>query len=201
MITQKEASDLLKKYKLYKANDSQLSLPHFIEKQLIVDQFNWLISFWQQSALDFTWVEIFELISTGDDIHKDYNIHNSSYVSKVEETISCLHEMKCAGKVYISGPMTGKDRHNYPRFGEISGILSFDSIPHFNPASRGKIKGYKHHNYLKDDYKELSQCDCVLRMDGWQESLGASEEIRSASILFKMPIFHIDNNNYIKIII
>ena len=77
-------------------------------------------------------------------------------------------------KVYVSGPMTGIKDYNLPAFVEAAKLLSERGFKPALPVQYADGKLYE--EYLKDDLRELLDCDGIFMLPGWQESKGAKIE-------------------------
>lgn len=82
-------------------------------------------------------------------------------------------------KVYLSGPITG-----VPDFKEKFEAAEIEARKRiydkkaeiFNPATIELPTGATHEDYMKIRMFELSKCDAVYLMNGWQNSRGACRE-------------------------
>jgi nucleoside 2-deoxyribosyltransferase len=91
-------------------------------------------------------------------------------------------------RVYISGPMTGMKQFNFPKFYEVERRLKAEGFKVVNPARLSKkiMKRTQHpqrKDYYRRDLRELSKCDAIYLMDGWEKSEGASWEFFNATKL------------------
>jgi hypothetical protein len=81
------------------------------------------------------------------------------------------------GRIYISGPMTGIEDHNFPAFrvaGERFRKAGWDVA---NPAENfGGRTDLPREAYLRSDVAMLAQCDAIALLPGWEESRGATLE-------------------------
>ena len=97
-------------------------------------------------------------------------------------------------KIYISGPMTGIEDFNYPKFDRIEKELKEQGFEVVNPASIGRelvarevIKDsmsdeIKTQVYMKHDLIGLLECDSIFMMNGWMDSKGAFIEYNVALV-------------------
>jgi hypothetical protein len=93
-----------------------------------------------------------------------------------------------AGKVYISGPMTGIPNLNFPQFEAAENVVKCALLECFNPihipAPLTALKGdalwryYMHHCV-----RAIPDCDAMLMLPNWQNSKGAVWEHRIAEML------------------
>lgn len=89
-------------------------------------------------------------------------------------------------KVYISGKITG-DADYKQKFKTAQNILESAGFEVFNPAElEDTVKPWEW--YMKQDIKELMDCDAILLLKDWKESRGARLEAYIASQL-KIKIY------------
>ena len=91
-------------------------------------------------------------------------------------------------KIFISGPMTGIDNYNFPRFDLAEKQLAEAGIDCVNPAN--VCRKYKKETVLsnKAKFQEMideqqrleSECDAIVLLDGWHESKGVRLELKTA---------------------
>lgn len=98
-------------------------------------------------------------------------------------------------KLYISGAITGydlKEREN--TFNKVEKSLSKE-YEVVNPMKISKEIGYDkpYDFYIEQDLKELSKCDCIYMIDGWEKSNGANIELKRAKEL-NLEILYQSNN-------
>lgn len=79
-------------------------------------------------------------------------------------------------KVYISGPMTGIAKHNFPAFNDAAVKLIARGYEVCNPADKGEIDGWEWEDYLRHDIALLVECDAIYMLPGWESSKGAKLE-------------------------
>lgn len=82
-------------------------------------------------------------------------------------------------KVYLSGPMTGYKDHNFPAFNIEAQRLRNLGYKVTNPVEVNPGV-YSWHECLRNDVSELTKCDSLVLMPGWQESEGAMLELQVA---------------------
>lgn len=98
--------------------------------------------------------------------------------------------------IYISGPMSGYENHNFPAFYDIERKLLKLGYKVTNPASfdgendDGKSWEY----YLKRDIKKMLDCDAICVFGDWKKSRGATAEVTIAE-WFKIPVYQLSDNN------
>lgn len=86
---------------------------------------------------------------------------------------------------YLSGPMTGHDDFNYPRFHEVAGKLRAQGYAVVNPAeSYSGDQSLAFSTYMRWDIKQLLEsCDAVVLLEGWRQAAGAVFEVAIAAAL------------------
>ena len=77
-------------------------------------------------------------------------------------------------KAYISGPMTGIENFNMPAFNKASLLLKEKGYEPVLPVTY--VEGKSYQQYLKEDIKELLECDYIFLLDNWRNSHGANLE-------------------------
>lgn len=86
-------------------------------------------------------------------------------------------------KLYIAGPMSGLEGHNYEAFHRAELVLEKDYIV-FNPASNfngDRTKPY--HEYMRADIQMVMDADELCFLPGWEKSKGALFEYSVAQML------------------
>lgn len=79
--------------------------------------------------------------------------------------------------VYISGPMTGVDEHNFPAFNAAAKRLREQGLVVFNPAEGfDGNTGLSRATYMWRDFAALLFSRSVYYLQGWKESKGARSE-------------------------
>lgn len=79
-------------------------------------------------------------------------------------------------RIYISGPMSGKDNYLNEFLQATQTIRSAGHIP-VNPAALETVfPDADREEYLKFDLALLAECDAVYFLPGWRESRGANRE-------------------------
>jgi hypothetical protein len=84
---------------------------------------------------------------------------------------------RAARRIYISGPMTGHDDHNFPAFHAAAVRLRQAGWEVANPAENfdGRTD-LPREAYLRADMVMLAQCDAIAMLPGWEDSRGATLE-------------------------
>lgn len=96
-------------------------------------------------------------------------------------------------KIYLSGPMTGHPAFNFPAFHERATSLRALGYEVVNPAElnldvdRSLPPEVLWQTCLRRDIRELSHCDAIAMMPGWQESRGANLE-RDIALQLGLPV-------------
>lgn len=95
-------------------------------------------------------------------------------------------------RVYLSGPMSGLPDENFPAFMAVAAVLRLRGIAVVNPAelnpgvnrpgpnaSPREVRSYWH-DCIRVDMRELTDCDVIVLLPGWQYSDGAHSELSTA---------------------
>lgn len=99
--------------------------------------------------------------------------------------------------IYLSGPMTGLKNCNFDAFKNATYDLKSKGFKVFDPSTTdGGDTSKPWEYYMRIDIKEVSQCDAVVVLPGWEKSKGAKEEVRVARML-KIPIFSYPSLDYL----
>lgn len=86
-----------------------------------------------------------------------------------------------ATRIYISGAMTGIPDFNYPAFNAAAAELRAQGYHVENPAENPERSTWA--EYMKDAVAQLSSCDMIKMLPGWENSRGACIEHRLAQDL------------------
>lgn len=95
-------------------------------------------------------------------------------------------------RLYISGPMTGIEDHNFPAFNAAAEKLAAAGYEVENPAERGVLFGWTWEDYLTEDLRMVLNSDGLAMLPGWLASKGANLEVYVARQL-KKPIFPVEH--------
>jgi len=97
---------------------------------------------------------------------------------------------------YVAGPMTGIEHFNYPAFHQAVRALRHVGAPALSAAHDEfgdpvepptPVDAKPHDYYLRHALRLLLECDEVVLLPGWEESRGASIEVKVAQAL-DMPV-------------
>ena len=83
--------------------------------------------------------------------------------------------------LYLSGPMTGLPRSNYPAFNAVAAYYRAQHYTVLNPAETPPQPSWSH--YMRRALEQLAQADTVVLLPGWGGGKGALLEQRIASDL------------------
>jgi hypothetical protein len=102
-------------------------------------------------------------------------------------------------KIYIAGPMLGKEDRNFPAFFAAEEKLKKLGYDVVNPArlskdladkmTEGDLDRIPRKEYIKQDLLSLVTCDAIYMLDGWDNSCGATVEKRVAHELELQILF------------
>lgn len=82
--------------------------------------------------------------------------------------------------VYLSGPMSGIEAHNFPAFNAAAAKLRALGFTVVNPAEINVDVGASWHECLRKDMAALATCDMLALLAGWENSDGAHLELHVA---------------------
>lgn len=86
-------------------------------------------------------------------------------------------------RIYIAGPMSGIEDHNFPAFNAQADILRKEGWTVLNPADHGVVEGAEWGDYLRHDLAGLVTCEAIYLLPGWESSKGARLEVTVAEQL------------------
>ncbi len=95
-------------------------------------------------------------------------------------------------RVYLAGPMTGYAEFNFPAFNAEAARLRSAGFDVVNPADHGIVDGAGWCDYLRYDIAQLSRCESIHFLPGWEKSKGALLE-RSIAVSLGMPMTFADH--------
>lgn len=79
-------------------------------------------------------------------------------------------------KLYVAGPMTGIEALNFPAFHAASAALRAMGHEVANPAEINPDPTAEWTDCMFEDLKELTTCDGIVMLPGWESSPGAQIE-------------------------
>tara|TARA_R100001530_G_scaffold136362_2_gene116725 strand:+ start:3164 stop:3523 length:360 start_codon:yes stop_codon:yes gene_type:complete len=93
-------------------------------------------------------------------------------------------------KVYIAGPMRGKEELNFPEFRRVSKVWRDYGYEVINPADNPNLGDQikDRNKYLKHDIVTICGVDALVLLKDWEESPGARLEAHIAQQL-DLPIY------------
>ena len=85
--------------------------------------------------------------------------------------------------IYVSGPMTGYQEHNYPAFAAAASRLRAAGWTVESPHEPGQVPGWGWADYMRRAIGQLIRCTDIVVLPGWQQSRGAILEYAIATKL------------------
>jgi len=76
-------------------------------------------------------------------------------------------------KVYLSGPITGCENHNYDAFEYAEHVLTEQGYAVINPLKLEHSHDKSWQSYMRECIKALMDAEVIVMLDGWLESQGA----------------------------
>ncbi len=86
-------------------------------------------------------------------------------------------------KAYLSGPMSGIELFNYPAFMAAAKALRAQGYDVINPAELDTDTTKEWHHYMRNDIRQLVDCEKIFVLPGWERSRGATLEVFIATQL------------------
>lgn len=86
-------------------------------------------------------------------------------------------------RLYLAGPMTGIPDYNYPQFNAVAEQLRGKGFVVENPAENDAPACGTWKGYMRIALRQLSICDVVAFLPGWEGSRGARLEHQVATEL------------------
>lgn len=102
------------------------------------------------------------------------------------------------GTIYICGPITGLPGLNFTAFAhaeERLNALGFNTINPHEIFRDVNTEGFEHADYMKHCISFLGMCDRVVCLEGWEQSIGASMEVKCSHTLGK-PVHTLESFIY-----
>lgn len=93
-------------------------------------------------------------------------------------------------RIYIAGPMSGYENHNFPVFWEAAALLRSRGFNVISPAEINPDASMEWGDCMRADIAALVTCDAVQLLPGWEKSEGATLEHHIAERLLmeiRMP--------------
>lgn len=101
-------------------------------------------------------------------------------------------------KIFISGPITGKNNYNRSAFATAEGMLSDQGHTVLNPSNHTPIvdpESITHAAYLNICKAMIDCCDAIYMLNGWQDSKGANIERDYAMLYDKKILYQEDEDD------
>lgn len=118
-----------------------------------------------------------------------YHAHDKELERLYKEKMKDFQDNPRKPKVYISGPVTGRDMTECKVDFNSAELwltgLGYDVV---NPLSYGVIENGSWEDYMKKDLKMLLDCEYIYLLDGWEKSKGARVEYNVAFDLGIIPL-------------
>ena len=91
-------------------------------------------------------------------------------------------------KIFISGPMAGKENNNITEFNKMELYLKDLGFDVYNPAWNFYGPDWDRKEMLAIDIMALSHCDGMVQLNGWQQASGCMAEYAFANAA-NMPLY------------
>lgn len=104
--------------------------------------------------------------------------------------------------LYISGPMTGYDMHNFDAFHNAARILEGMGYTALSPAVEGDLDEDGNGTATREEFMQrdiewlLHQADGVVVLEGWEMSRGARTEVNVAREI-GLPVYRIEGDQLV----
>lgn len=96
-------------------------------------------------------------------------------------------------KAYLSGPMTGLPKFNFPAFHEAAKELRNMGFEVFNPAeSFNSVTNLPWTTYMRADVEAILDCDLVVCLPKWETAVGARVEVITA-LSIGLPVYEMED--------
>lgn len=79
-------------------------------------------------------------------------------------------------RIYIAGPMSGYENHNFPAFAAKAAVLRDMGFDVVSPAEINPDTKMAWADCMRADIKALVSCDAIALLHGWENSKGAKLE-------------------------
>jgi len=91
--------------------------------------------------------------------------------------------------VYLAGPMSGLPKFNYPAFNAAQAAWEEQGWGVLNPTRRFEGRtDLPYEVYINHSLMDISVCDAIAVLPGWEKSTGASLEVQYARAVGK-PVY------------
>lgn len=84
-------------------------------------------------------------------------------------------------RLYLAGPMSGLPEHNYPAFHAAAVFYESQGYEVENPANNVVTNPHEGEQlwaaFMRLSIPQMLRCDCVVALDGWEQSRGAVLEL------------------------
>lgn len=109
---------------------------------------------------------------------KTFDTENVDTQNVDTEKVDTEKVTKARGKVYVSGPITGRDREAVLyAFNDVRCYLEIMGFEVVLPIENGLPADASHAAHMKADFGLLLGCDYIYLLEGWMESHGCVAEM------------------------